>query len=583
MEHTWLAYSLDAEGSRDTDASLARVRRHYQEAASYELIPQGTSSDEATGMVVWAEPDPAGAWPVWTQAGSLDIASVHVPTGWQRVVGDSSSEYAPTALARALWAEPERSGKLNGPFIVAVRDRDSGRLAIVNDLLGTAGLYEMQMSDGWVWSNRLGALPVFAGARPIADPRSWSLFAATGWFVGDSSPIAGARRMPGGTVVTVDSRGQRHRVIDELGSLVRPRPARINEAVRVAGDQMSQMAKEVGGLWPSPARVDLSGGQDSRVGAAAVVANGVDAIFRTENVYPGEPEVVAELLAAAPGRLRHRFVDVTERTRTGSLHERLAALHLAHDGVRWPVAVREPLLRAAKPVRSAAIVGHGGETARGFYYSKKGDRERRSRYAHEVRQRGILERLLRSAHVSGNAGREELYELFRAEAAIVLAEGREWGLEGLSLLDYFYLRERFRSIQDLDTGTSRVSLFTNPAFVRAAFDLTPEQRLDAELHKRLVASFIPAWQAVPYYKPRGGRDKVFVRRRIWEPPDAEAMEAMLERRSIWAPLYRPKRVLRMWREAREGTAPSAYEQVFERIAWRVAYEDHLAKLAKAGT
>src|SRR5439155_1223398 len=58
-------------------------------------------------------------------------------------------------------------------------------------------------AEGWVWSNRLGALPIFADEEPEADERGWALFAAAGWFIADATPIRGATKVAPGSAIVV--------------------------------------------------------------------------------------------------------------------------------------------------------------------------------------------------------------------------------------------------------------------------------------------------------------------------------------------------------------------------------------------
>ncbi len=121
------------------------------------------------------------------------MATTAVPPGWRRLLGDGGVADAAPRLAHALSEAPERAAELNPPFVIGLRE-GGGEMTIVNDLLGGGRLYEMRFDGGWVWSNRLAALPLFAGVTPQPDEESWSIFAAAGWFLGETRPFAALAR-----------------------------------------------------------------------------------------------------------------------------------------------------------------------------------------------------------------------------------------------------------------------------------------------------------------------------------------------------------------------------------------------------
>ena len=68
-------------------------------------------------------------------------------------------------------------------------------------LSGAARAYEAEANGVRAWSNRPGALVIFLGMEARADARAWRVLAAASWFLGDTAPIEGMRRLSGGTVV----------------------------------------------------------------------------------------------------------------------------------------------------------------------------------------------------------------------------------------------------------------------------------------------------------------------------------------------------------------------------------------------
>ena len=116
----------------------------------------------------------------------------------------------------------------------------------------------------------------------------------------------------------------------------------LDDAAAAAADEARAQATTAGELWRGGATVDLSGGRDSRVAAAAAVAAGIDARFHTSDKTPGEADVARELVRLAPRPLRHgvRHVEGEDSTPAAALMERALRLHLLHDGMRHPQKLR---------------------------------------------------------------------------------------------------------------------------------------------------------------------------------------------------------------------------------------------------
>jgi hypothetical protein len=584
VEETWLAYAFrkDTEPAAVREA-LARVEVHYQ-ALVAEPLARNESLGRLHGLVLWQRQDPRLRWALWSRNGSVAAAATAVPTGWDRVVGDPPPGSAAPELARALDERPQLAAKLNAPFVIGVRNEPEERLRVVNDALGIGRLYELETERGWAWSNRLGALPIFAGTGAEANARGWAILAAAGWFLGDSTPIAGTRKLPAGTVIDIRAGAGEAEVShtttgEREASLVVPR-GRPRGAAGEAARQVSELASAVGAVWDAPPVIDLSGGRDSRVSAAAAISAGVDARFKTVDNEPGEVDVVRRLVAGAPGPLEHVVNQPEAEDAADGLGSRLEAIHLVHDGMRNPQEVRRPTALPHSDLVPPSMSGHGGEIGHGFYYANRRAvwRLRRGGFG------GMADRLMVAARRRHSAATEESYVLYGDECRRVLEAGREAGIEGPDLLDYFYLAERLPYRSGLGARSGRYSACVVPAFVRAAFDLRPGERLRAKLHNEVVAHLVPQWKGMPYYVSGSGRMPATRRARIWEKQEhAEEIGAMIETERGWPEMFDRDRIRRMWSEVRQGGGSADYEHVFYRLVWRAGYEDHLERLRRAAT
>ena len=592
ITETWLAYAFGGPAPLErVRGALARVGAHY--GPQLEAPPPlRESAGELTGLALWRNDDAESRWPAWAEGGGLVAGSMGAPAGWERIVGDLAPADAALPLAGALSAHPERAGELTPPFVVGIREPATERLTIVNDFIGAGRIYELRFEGstalgpaGSVWSNRLGALPIFAGVAPRPDERGWALFAAAGWFIGDATPIAGAAKVPGGSVIRViadaGSVEVQRRQSGAMGKLVSPREAPFDESVAAAADQAIGLARNVEALFDRRVQIDLSGGRDSRLSAAAAHAAGIEHRLRTGDSAPGEVAIAKRLVETAPGRLRHRISRPERGRPSDELRERLRNLHLIHDGMRQAqeIRTRTALPRPVTPLRPV-LSGHGGELAHGFYYTTADQ-------LGEIRAGGdsaILKRLERAGRRYASAAQTTAYDIYRSELERILDEARAIGVAGPTVLDCFYLTQRLAFRSGLGARSGRYSCCATPAFVRAAFDLTPEERLENKLHVAMIGRMVPEWREVPFLGSEDAdRLPTVHRQRIWEKPGhAEAVGEMLAtEEGGWGEIFQPKAVRRMWRKAQAGKGHRHYEGVFEQIAWRVGFESHLRDLARA--
>jgi hypothetical protein len=580
IQNTWVAYAFDREVEDErVTAGLGRVGGHYGRLYGEPLVAHARV-DRAAGMALWHPADDRLRWPLWSERGDLAVASTNAITGWERVVGDAELPAAAADLGEALASDPDRLGLLNPPFVIAVHDQGARSLTIVNDAIATARLYELGTDAGFVWSNRLGALPLFAGVAPSADPEGWAIHAATGWFLGETTPIRGARKVAPGTAIVVRTAAGVARVstrqTDAVHRLVAPRRASFRRSAAAAAAQAADLARSVSGAWAVSPTVNLSGGRDSRISAAGFVAAGVDAEFRTMDIEPGEAELAGDLIAAA-GRPFPHTITQPERGEPGEhLRERIGAIHLVHDGMANPMsALQAPVRLPQRSLPRPLVTGHGGELGHGFYYSRATLSGLRAGGTAELV--GRLERAGRRRH---NAASDDAYRAYLAEIERTLQVGRSYGLAGPDLLDYYYLAQRLSFRAGLGSRNDRYSACATPAFVRACFDLTPRQRLKAKLHRRVVGLLVPSWKRIPFFQSGAGRTREMNRDRIWaKPRHADELQELISDQSSWAEWLDEARIHEMWDEARNGGGHPHYESVFMRLAWRACFDDHLRLLA----
>ena len=577
VDPTWIAYAFPrAVDAERLESALARVEAHYGSLVSYPLKVQRTPAARL-GVAVIGDAEPNCAWRHFAGGDGVTLASAYVPTGWERITGPLPPGEAPLPLARALLAEPARAAEsLTPPSVLAVMDAGAERLVVVNDCIGAGRLFETAVGDGRVWSNRAAAGRLLAGEPVEADERGWQLLAAAGWFIADSTPFAGVRRVPRGTVIDLTLAGIEVRDTGAVGRLVGRNSQAVADLYDGAAEQAVEQVRTADALWSERPAIHLSGGRDSRLVAAAAVAGEVDATFRTSDNAPGEADVARRLVELAPRPMEHNVVNTEEGgTPEAPLLERALRGQLLHDAIRHASKVRNDVnLPRGRPAR-ATLAGWGGEIGHAFYY-QDGTQLRRLKLRGRKR---ALTRLLQSSRKKHDAAHESAYELAGSEYDSLLREGEGYGLRGPSLLDWAYLTERFVHRFEIGADSQGVSVFAAPAFIRLAFALKPEQRLTAEAHSELTGRLVPAWRDVPYYKrPPGPRPKLR-RRRLWEAEeDARTLEELIAGGGWWTELFRRDRITEMWEDVRSGGGYADWETVFERLAFCAAFDGYRATI-----
>jgi hypothetical protein len=584
IQNTWIAYAFDRKADvGSASAGLARVGAHYGRLFEGPLVSH-SRGDEVLGMALWHPQYQRLRWPLWAERGRLAVAFTNPLTGWERLIGEVPPAAAAAELGEAVSSDPERLGSLNPPFVIAAHDEGAASLTVVNDAIATARLYELRTEAGFVWSNRLGALPLFAGIAPEADPEGWAIHAATGWFLGETTPIRGARKVAPGTAIVARAKGGAARVAvrqtNASRDLVAPRRASKRRSAGVAAEQVTGLARSIGSVWAVEPTVNLSGGRDSRISAAGFVAAGVKAEFRTMDIEPGEADLTRELIAALERPVTH-VISAPERgePRQG-LRERIGAIHLVHDGIANPMsALQSGITLPQRNLPRPLVTGHGGELGHGFYYSRAS--------LSELGKGGtaqLVNRLERAGRRRHDAASEEAYRRYVEEIERTLAVGRSYGVDGPNLLDYYYLAQRLPFRAGLGSRNDRYSACATPGFIRACFDLTPEDRLREKLHRRIVGLLVPGWKRVPFFQSGSSRTRRMNRDRIWaKPRHGSELGRLLEEDGAWSRWFDAERVQQMWERSLGGDGHPHYESVFMRIAWRACFEDHLRLLAHRAT
>jgi hypothetical protein len=586
-----IAYAFDRDPSAgEAAAGIERVENHYRPLFPVAFRRSGKDAGRV-GLHLWDAADSPWNWPSWAEDDELSAATVYLPIGYERVIGDVAPEDAALPLARALAAKPGAVLEMTAPFSVATLEAGRSRVAVQADGLGLGRLFELRFPGGWVWTNRPVAAALFAGIRPKADVAGWRSFAASGWFMGDDSPIEGVHAVPAGSRIVYDaeSPGRIASRVDALGVWAANRrgDALLPERIEAIAEGMRGLARSLSRMWPGVVASDLSGGRDSRIVVAALASAGVPMRLHTNGTEPGEADVAERLVSLLPEGMRPKEHQVNRPAATGTgvvnsvasenaMLPNALAWHRNQEGLR-PATYLPTLAPAGLTFADyIAVGGASGEIAQGTYYPS--DYADVGKLPRTARFEGFAQRLsasvIRRAGVS-RAARQDTDELIRRSLARAVASG----VDDVKMLDYFYADERLRRWGTTAERIGTITPLLLPEFVQASFDLTSEQRRADALHKAVTAALMPQWADEPYYQPPADLVKPAFRPRLGSAPDRDLVSAIVADPSVWSDAYEEPAVLKSWHLLLSGGGGPRDEELIQRVIWRTVYEDFLAEAA----
>lgn len=581
----------EADGvSAPVREGFARVEARY--APRWSAPPRRREAVSASaGMALW-EREPVSLWPSWAVDRATSVASLYAPVGYERLIAATPLADAPLRLAAELARRPASIEALCPPFVCAALDSSADELRLCTDAVGVGRLFEARTPWGWVWSNRPEAALAFAGLPARADEVAWAHIAVADEVFGQVSAYAGVRVVDAATSVHWDGRAGRltASAVDVVASWATADPAaRGGELIEAAAQELAGVAASVPRLFAGEPVVDLTGGRDSRLVAAAFVAAGGPVRLHTHDALPGDLQVARELVAAlgesAPVEhlVEHVATGGVAAPRPWRAMERARAWHAFAEGTRPYSYLHYPAPEHIDGPRPVAIGGAGGEVAHGYFYPPGW--EELQRLAATQMIAAFTDRVVaRLAPVAG--AHPDAREVVRAQIAATLGEIHGRGYRDATLLDVFYVRERVRRWGATGERPGVISPLLAPSFLRAALSLTPAQRAGHTLHRELTRALVPAWADAPYYpaeyagpaaagRPRPAAPLVV---RLGDAADSAAVNALVRDPQVWSAAFDPGVVARLWDRSVQGCTDARQERIVRAVVWRGAFADHLADL-----
>ena len=387
--------------------------------------------------------------------------------------------------------------KLDGQFAAIRVDFQNLQIEVLTDPLGMEQVYVHQHGPTVLVSNSVRLIEQTCGLTDI-DEIGASLFLLLGWVGGNRTLRESVQVLPGGYVHRWESNGsstsfaylprtglaQLSQRCDEL---------RFDELAHTFVSMFRALSDSLG-----PLACPITGGRDSRVLVAAVIASGVPATFFTGGSAGSVDVQIGTKIAEAlrlPYQVRNSKEAVTDCWDEGSRR-----LIRQNDGMvnLWQIANSIPQCQNVESL-PLELWGVGGEIARGSYY-------RNLKLPPTLADSQML-RLFPSCLV-----REDTYLLKRKTRHLALQSVRETcqaflddGFKPQHVPDAFYTFERVRRWAGTNTRSFApiCDLFTpfcTRPYIETALAMPLPDRITGRIYPELIRATEPSLLDFPYDK-----------------------------------------------------------------------------------
>lgn len=426
------------------------------------------------------------------------------------------------------------------PNYFGLHKRSDESVTVWADTLGLGRCYYVWNDRFFAASNHIGVLSFFLDGEVEVDEGAVAKFASGGWFMEDDSPYKGIKRLRESSQIdiTADKRVK----ISEYGdfaSLVSTREAEPDYEAAVA--QLSTAAANLGHLSVGIPSVYLSGGRDSRMTAGLWLSSGSDANVMTLGTLPEEARIAQELVERFRPRegqeVNHKITIPQGSEVTQSIEERVSLAFAMWDGDGAPTNIKRNLT-VPNGRGALSIGGVGGEIMHGYYYSRPGAIEQGRAMDNPI----LLARRAYDNAVLTDICGPIVDGLFERSASLA----RSRGITDITASDHLYLTEKFRRWGNQALGSGSAILLSAPAYVRACFDLTPEDRVIKKFPEVIVDMVIPEWRGADFYKAVRDDSKSLMRRGLTTfETDREGFMAYFEGEQNWTKFLKEDGIKRM--------------------------------------
>lgn len=266
----------------------------------------------------------------------------------------------------AQWGK-EVFNRLNGPYALAIHDRDTGEVVLARDPVGINPLYVAQTPKGWVFSSEIKGL-LETGIPRMVDQDAFGLYMRTLYVPGPRTMFAGIEKFPASTVGVI-----RSSVLQKTSIRYRTATAPLDWRDRAGLKTAVTEAVTRQLLSDRPLGIYLSGGIDSTTVLASAMTVRKQMNTFSVSFALGEGEEAEKFNADADiarrtakhfGATHHNFVVHPEEA-FGLLEE--AAYYLDEPVGNATSAAQFALSKFAREKVVVALTGDGGDEVFGGY------------------------------------------------------------------------------------------------------------------------------------------------------------------------------------------------------------------------
>ncbi len=451
-------------------------------------------------------------WNLVSRDQDVLVATVGLPVG----LDDSVLSSGPTGIGRGVLAGRSLLDGVVPPF--GVLATDGTRFAAKQDWFGMASMYVYRSSGVVAVSNRPILLPYVFGDAIHPDAEGFARYAACDAFVGSISPVMGVKPLgPGEALLGKRKRNNTWKISTSQGSCLDDAAlagASLNssdadlDALTVAS--LSRATSSLARLWPATdlLRCGLSGGRDSRLLAANLLADGISPQFYTNTDNPEEGVVASRLVELARGAGRSDIVHdlVPPRNasagRTTGVEQRLTDLFRHYDfSYRRQFVLRGRRIQDER-IPAATINGGIGGIAWGAWVPENWSQASRNP-AEEMDvalRRGLFSK-------AGGPLCEPATGWIDAYLGELIEHATELGLDQVQSLTWMYCASRGRIWPTARHNFQQTMLYATPEFVSAVIALPLRRMKSSAFHRRLTERLLPAWTGVDYVRGVGGAER----------------------------------------------------------------------------
>ena len=456
-------------------------------------------------------------WNLVSRDQNVLVSTIGMPVGADAAVLSGG----PIGVARGVIARRSVLDGVVPPF--GVLATDGTRFAAQQDWFGMASMYVYRSHNVIAFSNRPILLPYVFGDPIHPDPEGFARYAACDAFVGSVSPVTGVRPLgPGEAFVGKRKFNNTWKISVSQGSCLDDAAlagARLGsdadlDALAVAS--FSRATSSLARLWPATdlLRCGLSGGRDSRLLAANLLADGVSPQFYTNTDNPEEGVIASRLIELARDAGRSGIVHDLVPPRSGSAGRSIGVGQALTDLFRhYDFSYRRQFVLRGRRIQNeripaATINGGIGGIAWGAWVPENWSQSSRNP-AGEMAvalRRGL-------ANKTGGLLSEPAAGWVEAYLSELIEHTSLLGLDQVQSLTWMYCASRGRTWPTARHNFQQALLYVTPEFISAVTALPLRRMKRSAFHRQLTERLLPEWTGVDYVHGVGGAERTS---NIWD-------------------------------------------------------------------